>query len=163
MVLSIWRAAPDRLRVELTGGVQDGAVATRVGATWWSSSPLQGVHSSDDCPTPAWLGEGADSFLDPANLIGALRFTTLGSSTRAARPVMIADAWPTSSPMSTSALRVLGAYADRYRLEVDTEYGLILSVHAYLDDGVFQTIDALDVHINEDIDPSLFRPMIDSC
>lgn len=158
IILSIWRSGPDRLRVEFAGGARDGAVEVRVGERWWSAGPGRGVLSSDQClPGSAWLGRGADSFLDPADLVGPLRFMTRGHGVRVGRPVIIADAWPHRSAEGEVLPPVLGAHADRYRVEVDADRGLILSVHAYLGDKPFQTIDTIELELDEAISPELFE------
>jgi hypothetical protein len=153
MYLSIWRAEPDRVRVAIAGGLQDGSVGVRVGERWWSMNPAQGTRTNADSPAQGWFGEGAESFLLPDALLTSLRFEDRGHDDRAGRPVVVAAAFPSGGQRPVPP--VLGMNADRYLVEVDLDCGLVLSVHAYLDDKPFQTIDVVELLI-ENVDSDLF-------
>ncbi len=123
--LSIWRAEPDRVRVEIGGGLQDGSVGVRVGERWWSTTPAQGTPTNADSPAHTrWFGEGAESFLDPDALLTSLRFQDRGHDDRAGRPVVVAAAFPSGGQRAVPP--VLGKNADRYLVEVDLDCGLVL-------------------------------------
>jgi hypothetical protein len=157
--LSIWRLG-DRLRVEHAGGVHDGAFGIALGDRWWSWSPRDGgTRRSDQYPADAaWIGRGADRFLDPPGLAEVLRLEPRGPGTRAGRRVLIADAWAGSNGSARrSGLNTLGPHADRYRVEVDAERGLVLSVHAFFAAEAYQTIDAIDLQIDGPVDERLFE------
>jgi hypothetical protein len=157
--LSIWRLG-DRLRVQHNGGMRDGEFGIAVGDRWWSWSPRDGrTRRSDQYPPDAaWIGRGADRFLDPPELAEVLRLNARGSGTRAGRPVLIADARAGSNGSTgRSGLQALGSHADRYRVEVDAQRGLILSVHAIFANEAFQTIDAIDLQVDGTVDEQLFE------
>jgi hypothetical protein len=155
IIISIWRSA-GRLRVEHKGGVNDGAYGVGVGERWWSWSPRGGgARSSDQLPLDAaWIGKGADGFLDPAGLHNALRFRPIGHGTRVGRPVLVAEAW---ARPEVSGPTVIGANADRYRVEVDAETGLVLSVHAFIAVHAYQTIDVIDLDNDCPLNLELFE------
>jgi outer membrane lipoprotein-sorting protein len=51
---------------------------------------------------------------------------------------------------------VIGVHADRYRLEVDAEHGIILSVHAFFADQAYQTIDVIELQFDGPVNDELF-------
>jgi hypothetical protein len=155
VIISIWRSA-DRLRIEHKGGVNDGAVGVSVGDGWWSWSPHGGgARSGDQSPLDAaWIGQGADGFLDPASLFDALRFGPIGHGTRVGRSVLVAQAWARSEASGPTAI---GANADSYRVEVDAATGWVLSVHAFIAEQPYQTIDVIDLDNDGPLNPKLFE------
>ncbi len=162
IVISVWRIA-DRLRVEHAGGMQDGAFGVRVGERWWSWDPHQGRTRSSDRypPDAAWVGKGADTFLDPAELHRALRFGPVSHGTRVSRPTLIAEARVGKTfgegGHSQSLPRAIGVNADRYRLEVDAQHGFVLSVHAFLSEQAYQTIDVIELQVDGPVNTELFE------
>ena len=157
ILVSIWRCAPDRVRVEHEGGVQDGAIGIRVGERWWSRSPRHGERSSDEYPPGAsWLGQGAETFLDPPSVLDGMRFEPTGYGTRAGRPVLIADAWRSREAGRQPLLSGLGAHADRCRVEVDAERGHVLSHQCFFRGAPYETIDVIDLQLDGPLDMNLF-------
>jgi hypothetical protein len=46
---------------------------------------------------------------------------------------------------------------DRYRVEVDAERDLVLSVHAFFADEAYQTVDAIELQLDGPVDEGLFE------
>jgi hypothetical protein len=160
-VVSLWRDAPDRARVEHEGGDRDGAFGVRVGERWWMFDPRSGAMSNVGNPS---IGSGTgtefDGLLMPAGLLGVLRFAPAARSVRAGRAVIVADAWPRPErgrgrPRSLE-LHELGAGADRYLLEIDAERGIVLAAHAFADGEPFQVVEAIEVEFDAALDDALF-------
>ncbi len=134
-----------------------------MGERWWDWNTHHGrARSSDQSPPDsAWIGKEADKFLDPVGLHGALRFGPISHGTRVGRPVLIVGAWAPRTPdhedTAPPVPRVIGAHADRYRVEVDAECGIILSVHALVADRAFQTIDVIELQIDGTVDDETFE------
>lgn len=162
IIVSIWRSG-DRLRVEYAGGLEDGSFGVSAGERWWSWNAYHGrARSSDESPPgSAWIGKAAASFLDPVGLHDTLRFGPISHGTRVGRPVLIVDAWARSTPDAgvtpPHVPRVIGVHADRYRVEVDAEHGIILSVHSLFSDQTYQTIDVIELSLDGPINDELFE------
>lgn len=162
IIVSIWRSG-DRLRVQYAGGLEDGSFGVGVGERWWDWNTHHGrARSSDQGPPDSlWIGKGADKFLDPVGLHDALRFGSISHGTRVGRPVLIVDAWARSTPdagvIPQPVPRVIGVRADRYRVEVDVEHGIILSVHARFADRTYQTIDVIELQLDGPVNDELFE------
>lgn len=162
IIVSICRSG-DRLRVDYAGGLEDGSFGVRVGERWWDWNTHHGrARSSDQSPPDrAWIGKGADTFLDPIGLHDALRFGPISRGTRVGRPVLIVDAWARSTPDAgvtpQPVPRVIGVHADRYRVEVDAEHGFVLSVHALFAGRAYQTIDVIELQLDGPVNDELFE------
>lgn len=157
-LISIWRAKPDLkpnlVRVEYSGGARHGAFGVSVGEDWWSWQPPRQVRSSDEGRAQTWLGHGVEEFLDPAVLPDALRLQPVGGGIVAGRRSVVVDAWPAQSPRGVPRF---GAFAERYRFELDAEQAIVLSAHAFIDDQPFQALDALYMRVDTALDPNLFE------
>lgn len=162
-IVEIWRLQPDRARVERSRGDRDGSFGVRVGERWWQFDPRTGALSNVEDPSVgSGIGDEFAVFLDPPSLLGSLRFAPVARGTRAGRAMIVADAWP--RPVSHGRpprfeLRELGAGADRYRLELDAERGLVLAAHAFTGDEAFQIVEALELEVDEAVaeDAFVFR------
>jgi hypothetical protein len=154
--VSIWRQQPDRARMERSDGY-----GVRVGKHWWMwQEGLGALSNVDDSSAGSAVGEEFGSLLRPGHLLGALRFEPIGPGERAGRDVIVADAWlrtPLRSGPDGFALHELGLGADRYRLEVDAERGLVLASQAFTDDVPFTEVSALELTLDEPLDPALFE------
>jgi outer membrane lipoprotein-sorting protein len=99
---------------------------------------------------------------DPPQLLSVFRFAPQGRATRAERPVIVAEAHPRTEPPRVFGryARVrhgLGTGADSYRLEVDTERGIILASHAFFQGEPFQVIEAQEITLDAPLDKALFE------
>jgi hypothetical protein len=158
----LWRATPNRARVEYVGAERDGAYGIRVGDRWWSWDPRVGPLSNSDRPdVVSGIGHELGSLLDPTLLLAALRFHPGTRGRWADRPTLVVDATPRpeveSGPRRYSALHDLGIGAERYTFSFDAERGLVLAAQAFAGDECFQSVEALDVAFDEALDESLFR------
>jgi hypothetical protein len=57
-VVEVWRAQPDRARVEIRGGDRDGFYGARLGDRWWHFDSRSGARSNVDDPS---VGSGVGS------------------------------------------------------------------------------------------------------
>jgi outer membrane lipoprotein-sorting protein len=160
--VSVWRAEPDRMRVEYEGGDHDGTFGVRDGEHWWTFDPRSGaMTNAGNTSIGSGTGTEFETLLMPAGLLGLLRFAPTAPSMRAGRAVIVADARPRPErrrgrrPRSFE-LHELGAGADRYRLEVDAERGIVLAAHAFAGNEPFQVIEATEVEFDAALDDGLF-------
>lgn len=160
-VLHLWRVVPDRARVEHPSGERAGGYGVRIGGRWWSWDPRLGAMSNaEDTSVGSGIGEELGPVLDPARLLGPLHFEPLGPGTRAGRATILAEARPRAQlehlPLRFE-LHELGAGAERYRLEFDSERGIVLAVHAFAEGEPFHVIEALELTVDGPLDPQLFE------
>lgn len=162
-VLCLWRATPDRARVEYRSGSRDGAYGVRVGERWWSWDARHGERNNDqDQSLGSETGKELAVLLDPPQLLSVFRFAPIFRATRAGRPVIVVGAQPRPEPSHVHGryARVrhgLGTGADSYRLEVDAERGIILASHAFFDGQPFQVIETLNMTLDGKLDEGLFK------
>jgi hypothetical protein len=160
-VLRIWRAG-DRVREEREAGPRVGAYAVRDGDVWWSWDQTNGATSNqDDHSLGRSVGDDVSVMLDPTPLLGSLRFVLEGRSHVAGRETITAGAVPRVRDPRRSLrgfeLDQLGSGADRYRLEVDAERGVLLEAVALCDGEPFHSITATDIAFDEPIAQERFR------
>ncbi len=162
-VESIWRA-PGRARIERGENDAD-TYGVRVGKRWWSWSKDMGAVSNEREPeVHSEVGEELRTLLDPTQILGALRFMVSGSRGEVAgRPTISAEAEPRrvedDGPGSFSdafALHELGTGAERYRLEVDAERGVLLSVEAIREGLPFARTEAVEIAFDVPLEDDLF-------
>lgn len=156
----IWRAG-DRAREEQHGGQRDGYYAVADGPLWWMWDHRMGAMSNQDDPSVgSGVGQQLEIMLDPTPLLSALRFRASGTSEVAGRATVSADATPRpQDPRFGPSFRLheLGTGADRYRLEVDRERGVLLAVTALRDGQPFRRTTAIAVAFDEPIAEEIFR------
>jgi hypothetical protein len=154
--LTLWRQQPDRARME-----RDGSYGVRAGDRWWLWMEQTGAISNEgDDSAQSHVGQELRSLLSPAPLLGPLRLEPAGRSERAGREVIVVNGRLRDSghPAEDSfALHELGLGADRYRLEVDAERGMVLASQALFEDAPFSEITALELTLDEPLDPVLFE------
>jgi len=160
-VIRIWRAE-DRVREEREGGPRDGAYAVRHEKLWWSWDERSGASSNEDDPKVGFsVGEEVSLMLDPTPLLGSLRFTPAGRGCVAGRTTVTADAVPRLSDARQHPrafeLHQLGSGADRYRLEIDAQRGVLLQVTASRDAEPFQRITTDQIAFDHPIAQERFR------
>jgi hypothetical protein len=157
----IWRA-DDRVREEHEGGWRDSGYEVRDGNLWWSWDERSGAISNQEDPSVGrGIGEEVSFMLDPTPLLGSLRFAVVGRARVAGRETITVDAVPRPvdhrrHPPSFE-LHQLGSGADRYRLEVDAQLGVLLEVVALRDGASFQKITTTEVKFDPPIPEERFR------
>jgi hypothetical protein len=148
----VWLMAPDSLRVEVLHGHELVRLGVRSGARWWrwdrDSGPISWEPTSTDRaprnPPPLLT----PPLLDPARLLGMLRFEALGFSTRAGRATLAAHAVRRHPHPTNPALH--------YEFEFDAEHGTVLH-RAALDEGhVVSVTEAMTVAYEVPIGARLF-------
>jgi len=154
--VSIWRQEPDLARTE-----RPGSYAVAVGERWWVWRDDSGAMSNEeDDSVSSGVGAEMGPFLSPARLLGLLRFEPAGRAERVGRQVILADGWPRPMPRHmphSFVLHELGLGAERYRLELDAERGLVLAAQAFIDGAPFTEVKALELTVDEPLDPALFE------
>ena len=94
-LVSVWWRRPDRVRVQYAGGAQNGVYAVRVGDRWWRWDRGRGATSNvGDPELRSGVGDEFRVLVEPAALLGLLRFAVLERAERAGRELFVADAWP---------------------------------------------------------------------
>jgi hypothetical protein len=160
-ILRIWRA-DDRVREEHEGGWEDGCYGVLDGKLWWSWHPESGAVSNQDEPeVGSGIGDRLSFMLDPAPLLGVLKFAVVARGRVAGRDTVTAEALPRGvgprgSPRAFE-LHELGAGADRYRMEVDAQRGVLLEVIALRDGEPFQKITTVEIEFDLEIPEERFR------
>ena len=159
-LVTVWRQAPDRARIEHAGGDRDGAYGVCAGERWWRYEPRSGAMSNEDDVSVGNGGAGElATFACPSALLGVLRFEAAGRDERAGRHALIAHATPRDRPgiHSASTLAALGAGAERYALAIDARSGVLLASHALRYAEPFHSVEALELSLDEPIDDERFR------
>jgi hypothetical protein len=134
----------------------------RVADLWWSWDHINGASSNEDDPTVgSGVGEELAVMLDPTPLLSALKFVANGRSQVADRATITADATPRPSDprrgLRSFELHELGSGADRYRLQVDAERGVLLEVVALRDGEPFHKITTVEITFDDPIPDERFR------
>lgn len=162
-VLRIWRDG-DRIRQEHeSDDWRDGAYGVRHGEVWWSWNSHSGALTNQDDPRVAssGIGEELAVMLDPAPLLGALRFAAVGRSAIAGRATLTAEATARPSDpgraLRSMAVHQLGTGADRYTLEVDVEKGVLLEAVAFRDGLPFHRITTVEIVFDHPIPEERFH------
>jgi hypothetical protein len=156
----IWRDG-ERSRIEHHGGPRDGFYAVTDGPRWWMWDEQNGAHSNQDDPSVrSGVGEELQFMLNPASLLGSLRFQVTGSSEVAGRPTISAHGTPRPRDARHGLgfeLHELGMGADLYELEVDRQLGVLLAVTALRDGQPFHSITTLTAAFDQPIPDDTFR------
>jgi hypothetical protein len=160
-ILRIWRAG-DRAREEHQGGSRDGSYGVRSANLWWSWDEHSGASSNeDDSTVGSGIGEQLAVMLDPTTLLGALKLAAVGHSQVAGRATITADAAPRRSDARNGPrlfeLHQLGSGADRYKLQVDAERGVLLEVVALRDGEPFHKITTVEIAFDARIPDERFH------
>jgi hypothetical protein len=157
--LLMWRAWPDRARVEHVGGDSDGAFSIICSGSCWEWSPRAGAS----CVT-ARSGPLSDVF-DPYRLLfttaqlgGLFRLEELGRGTRAGRPTVLVDAHDEGSDrfFGRRPRFPVGLRSDRYRLELDVEHEVVLAWHTIVDGRIWPQLVAAEITYDAPLPDALF-------
>ena len=137
----------------------------RDGERWWSFDEHGALHGEGEAGGE--VGADFELMLDPARLIGLMRFEPLGRGERAGRAVLRAhaqlraDAYglgrPAARLRAVFFLHHLAPGADSYDLEVDAEHGVLLSLEAVRAGEPFWSLSATDVDFDVEIPPETFH------
>ena len=156
-VVRFWRQ-DDGFRYESHGGHQDGFLFIAANGLWWLRRSDMSTRSNEEDPSAPRPVVGLPFVLDPERLLGLVEFEVIGRSTVAGRATISARALrlppAPGSPMMT--LYSLGSGADHYKLEIDSERGVLLSVTATYNGQIMQTITAQMMRFDDVISPEVF-------
>jgi outer membrane lipoprotein-sorting protein len=156
-VLRLWVEKPDRVREEREGGAPGLEIGIRDGELWWMYDPEWGVESNEDDPSVgSGVGQGIEHLLDPAPLLGALKFKLLGRSTVAGRDAIRLQAQPRANVGHSFALIQLGREAEEYEVAIDAERGVILREAALSGGREYRVTEMLEVAFDERFPPGTF-------
>jgi hypothetical protein len=150
-LLRLWLEMPDLVREETEGDFWGGSgISIRDGRRWWSHHPGEGVHSNeDDLTVGADIGERAEPLLDPAPLLGALRFEPRGEVEIAGREALALTATSRPGVDLDFTLGQLPLGAEAYDLAVDRERGILLRAASLVDGAEFALVEMLEVAFDE--------------
>ena len=151
----------DKFREERQGGPRDGSYGVRRGNLWWSWDPRNGAFSNEDNPeVSGGVGEDVSILLDPAPVLSALSVRVIGRSEVAGRVAITAEGVPhprgPAGPARWIALYRLGTGAERYALQIDAEFGVLLAAIAFHRGHAFRQITTTDITFDEPIDDETF-------
>jgi hypothetical protein len=147
-----WYAAPDRVREERAG-----AVTIRRGDTWWVEDTQLGALTNEGDPGQTTTGgELIRSWIAPARILPHVELTVVDTDTAAGRRALRVRAVPREGPGGIVDLGFLGNYADEWELQVDAERGVLLATAALSGGERFQSVQALEIAFDEDIEDERF-------
>ena len=157
----IWRDR-ERARVEHHGGPRDGYYGVVDDALWWMWDERNGAHSNQDDPSVgSGVGDELQIMRNPTPLLSSLRFEPTGRSEVASRATISARGIPRPQDARRGPpafeLHELGTGADRYELEIDSEFGVLLAATAFRNEQPFHRITTLAVAFDEPIPDETFR------
>ena len=153
----LWRAPPDRVRVETSG--PEPRIGVRAGRRWWSYDEYNGAMSNeDDEEVHSGVGEQHRALFEPGRLLGALVLEAAGAGEVAGRPALLAHARPRRGrdDEASWALHEIGAGAEEWSLAVDREHGVLLSVEARRGGEPFHRVEVLELTVGEPIPDDVF-------
>jgi outer membrane lipoprotein-sorting protein len=151
--LRIWIDDSGRLREEQGEG-EDTGLVIKDGTRWWSYDTMRGAQTNDGDDEASSVVSGSYEHLtNPTALLERLRFRPLGRGERAGRPVVRASAVARAQVVSRPGF---GGGADRFEVEVDERYGVILSFRAWFDGDAMLLVEAETVVFDEPLDPATF-------
>lgn len=152
----VWLAKPDKRRAEYRVGDETIAVIC-VGSHWWSRSP-RGFQTNNGALNSHHGFGPAEALLSPADYLSSLNLSADGRTTLLSRSAFLVTAlprMPQDDPHNRS-FHMLGTGADRYRLFVDVEVGVLLRSEAEFGGEVFRIIEADAIGINEEFSANTF-------
>jgi hypothetical protein len=123
--ISFWQQ-DKRVRVEHHGGPRDGQYSAADGPVWWTWVGRQGAISNQDDPDITGnVGDELALMFNPAPMLGAPRFSVIGTSRVADRASITTNAVPRPPDRHQPgfSLHQLGTGADLHTLEVDQDRG----------------------------------------
>jgi hypothetical protein len=160
----VWLAKPDRIRAEFV--VQGKSVtAVVLGETWWSWSASQGAMTNAGDPHSSHGTGPAYALIEPAPILPAIELQVVGRSSFLRRTVLEVMAWPSAldeddeeADFLRGATHGLGSGADKYRLLVDAERGILLRAEALIRGEPFRILEMDEVAFDEDLPEETFAP-----
>jgi outer membrane lipoprotein-sorting protein len=156
----LWVERPGRVREERESQMHGRTLAVQDGTEAWRyMAPTGAVSQSRDELGPWVAGHEFESLLDPSPLMGVLTLEPTGISERAGRPVWSVRAQPRVSRPAygrAMALYSIGAEADEWHLEVDTERGVVLRLEARYQGEPMRVVETLEVSFDDDFPPDTF-------
>lgn len=157
----IWVERPDSIREEYEGRDWGPRTTVKVGEGWWTFDEHWGARSNEGSEEVSTSVAQFSGWLEPAKLLGSLRFEPLGPATVAGRAALQTVARPPErSPLDDDRfdweLHRLGAEAEEYELAVDLETGTLLRVEARFRGEPFLIGEAEVVAFDEELPPQTF-------
>lgn len=147
--ISIWRARPDRVRLEWHDGERAGEYRIVDGEEWSGWVPGSGVTGSESSREPA---DEYGALCVPRMLLSSMLLEVVGRTERAGRAAIIANARQVGPrPILRSA------HSDRYRLELDAERGIVLAWSSLVGAKELPEFEAVELAFDERLPDSLFR------
>jgi hypothetical protein len=157
----IWIAKPDRMRQETREGPGGPQTTVVVGDRWWSWDEHWGAQTNDGEANVGTGGVRYPAWIEPARVLGLLRFEALGTGSYAGMPTLRAMA---RRRLKTALdrdnddwdLHELGSGAEEYRFNVDADRGVLLRIEARFQDEPFLIGEVVDIAFDEGFEPETF-------
>jgi hypothetical protein len=151
-----WVAKPDKRRAEFRVGNETVSVVS-VGAQWWSWSP-RGFQTNDGALSSSHGFGPGEALPASADYLAALDLSVGGRTTFLSRSAFLVTALPRIRPsyLHDMTLHMLGTGADRYKLIVDAEVGVLLRSGAEFRGETFRVVEVEAIGINEEFSAKTF-------
>lgn len=158
-IFKLWLNGPTRAREEHERGVLKGRTIVTNGATWASIGPGNAYDSN--AGNPNYLAGAEDRYgilIEPASLLGALRFGAIAPTTLIGRQAIHASGVPRPRCSAIVLESIgLGWGATSYSVTVDAASGLLLALKGATNDRVVFAYELLEVEIDPPISSEMFR------
>jgi outer membrane lipoprotein-sorting protein len=156
----LWWARPDWLRWEAAFAGDSKPYQTSAGVKhgeifWSRFGDREDVHTNESRPSRGTMTTDEERLLNPSPLLGAYRFTLGQSTERLGRPAIMVEA----SRRSGIDFHGFGPLADRLRLALDQERGILLRAAVIVEDEEITCSEIVDLAFDEPISPELFEPL----
>jgi len=154
----LWMEHGGRTRSESSVGSEPLTVVFD-GPAWWSWSPhAGGMTNSGDTNHRHGFGP-AETLIDAAALLSALRLQFLGTDTLLGRDVFRIRGLPRArtSHQPDYGLHELGVGADDYMLSIDAERGILLRTEARVREEPFIVIEMTEAEFDVDLPSETFK------
>jgi outer membrane lipoprotein-sorting protein len=152
---------PERWRVEYDGDF--GAVVHIVdGAAWWHHDARHGTftNAGKDLGQRSAVDTVLLVIIDPALVIPEIELNVTGEGRHVGRLVTDIEAWPRrSDPGLPHVLPTVWPLADRYKVGVDAERGILMYYQAYLGSAVFIDNYVSDIAFDEPFPEGTFETL----
>jgi len=154
----LWMEHGGRMRSESFVGSEPLTVVFD-GPAWWSWSPHAGGMTNRGATNHGHGFGSAETLVDAAVLLSALRLQFLSSDTLLGRVVFRIRGLPRArtSHQHDYDLHQLGVGADEYMLSVDAERGVLLRTEARVREQPFIVIEITEVEFDVDLPPETFK------
>ncbi|MGH2963990.1 MAG: hypothetical protein ACRDMH_01230 [Solirubrobacterales bacterium] len=157
----IWVQRPDSIREEIEGRDWGPETTVKIGEQWWSYDEYSGARTNEGSDEVGTSVARFSAWLEPARLLGSLRFEPLGATTIAGRQAIRTLAFPAEESALDEdrldfELHGLGTPGEEYEFAVDLDTGTLLRVEARFGGQPVLIGEAEAVAFDEEFPPDTF-------